>query len=219
MGWIIRGGKRGENRVWICWRQLWAHTAGEIEPSADVQASHCSLILPLKLEGGSVILQPDTLRCCFSWPDLQELFYFGTRTGKAASALEKQLQRCCCGGELGARPSVGSLGWNTFQMLLSLLPQYIYLFQMPWIPFSGKYFNAGSSFLNVIWEIFFSKTSRNTKAQNKTCFVTITSPPNKTKQKSPASQANQNLKLWDYLNFQSYLGKNKKDSASLCPKI
>jgi len=69
--------------------------AGEIEPSADMQSSHHSLILLRKLEGGSVTLQPDAFRCCFSWPDLQELFNFGTRAGKADSALEKQL-RCCC---------------------------------------------------------------------------------------------------------------------------
>lgn len=95
--------------------------AGEIEPSADMQASHRSLILQLKLEGCSVILQPEAFWCYFSWPDLQELFYFGTCTGKTTSALEEQLRCCCVEGVLGARPPVSSLGRNTFKMLLSLL--------------------------------------------------------------------------------------------------
>lgn len=90
-------GKKGENWVWICWRQFRAHMAGEIEPSANMQAPHHSLILLLKLEGGSVILQPDTLLLLMAWPARAFLFWqLGWKSsfdpGKAASALMQQ--RC-----------------------------------------------------------------------------------------------------------------------------
>lgn len=118
-----RGKKRGEKRVWICRRQFGAHTAGEVEPSADVQASHCSLVLLLKLEGGSVSISSSqtpygAASCGLTHKSFSIL---APVLEKQLLALEKQLQHRCCGGVLGARAAVGSLGWNICHTLLSLL--------------------------------------------------------------------------------------------------
>lgn len=193
-------GKKGENWVWICWGQLWAHIAGKIKPSANMQAPHQCLIFLLKEEGGSVILQPDTLLLLIAWPARAFLFWhlgwkssFGPR--KAASAL---MQQRCAGC-----PTLCQLLREIHLKLLSLVQfdPIIFVF-IPNIlnPLQWKIIQSGTLIFRgffSMWygKVFFSKTSVIKKHGIECTMLPLPPLPTKqSKKKIPSSQANPDMK-------------------------